>query len=119
MEKPLLGREGQNVTIRDASGQFSRVGDYADSGQLLFLLLLFVLLLLRSGHILAGFVYQKTCMPTCIDGNYVVFGGWVVGDTASALGIRYFTTLFLFHTHPRAHPHTHTCRACGKSGQSM
>jgi glutathionylspermidine synthase len=112
VEKPLLGREGQNVTIRDASGQFSRVGDYADSGQLLFLLLLFVLLLLRSGHILAGFVYQKTCMPTCIDGNYVVFGGWVVGDTASALGIRYFTTLSLFHTHTRVVPAARVDNRC-------
>jgi glutathionylspermidine synthase len=64
--KPLLGREGQNITIKSEQGEFSVPGIYTDN----------------------GYVYQQVCMPPKHGTRYCCFGGWVVGDKAAGLAIR-------------------------------
>ncbi len=66
VSKPLLGREGQNVTIRSEQGEFSVPGIYTDQ----------------------GFIYQQVCMPPRMGTRWAAFGGWVVGDIASGLAVR-------------------------------
>ncbi len=62
IKKPLLGREGANIT---APG-ISTPGSYGEE----------------------GFVYQLYSPLPCIDGRYPVFGSWIVGGTPHGLGIR-------------------------------
>jgi glutathionylspermidine synthase len=65
VKKPLLGREGANITLHGPDGQVESEGDYGEE----------------------GFVYQELAPVGCWDGKYPVIGSWVVGDGSSACGV--------------------------------
>jgi glutathionylspermidine synthase len=69
-KKPLLGREGANVTLHQGGGDLSTDGDYGEE----------------------GFVYQDLAPVMSFDGKYPVIGSWVIGhgpgDAAAGMGIR-------------------------------
>jgi glutathionylspermidine synthase len=70
VKKPLLGREGGNVTLHQAGREVETEGDYGEE----------------------GFVYQDVAPLKSFDGMYPVIGSWVVGheegDSAAGIGIR-------------------------------
>jgi glutathionylspermidine synthase len=68
--KPLLGREGANVTLHRSEGDIETPGEYGDE----------------------GFVYQQLAPLKSFDGKYPVIGSWSIGhregDSAAGIGIR-------------------------------
>ena len=70
VKKPLLGREGANVTLHSKAGDMVTSGEYGEE----------------------GFVYQDFARLRCFDGKYPVIGSWVIGhqpgDAAAGIGIR-------------------------------
>jgi glutathionylspermidine synthase len=64
--KPLLSREGANITLCDNGRRIESPGKY--------------------GH--EGFVYQALCPLPVFDGNHAVIGSWIVGNRAAGIGIR-------------------------------
>jgi glutathionylspermidine synthase len=65
--KPLLSREGANVTLHSAAGTVATGGDYGEE----------------------GFVYQALAPIPVIDGNRPVLGSWYITDQGPAgMGIR-------------------------------
>ena len=70
VRKPLLGREGANVTLHEPGRDFETPGQYGDE----------------------GFVYQDLAPLKSFDGKYPVIGSWVIGhregDAAAGIGIR-------------------------------
>jgi glutathionylspermidine synthase len=70
VRKPLLGREGANVTLHQNGRDFETPGDYGEG----------------------GFVYQDLAPLKSFDGKYSVIGSWVIGhrkgDAAAGIGIR-------------------------------
>jgi glutathionylspermidine synthase len=70
VRKPLLGREGANVTLHRPGGDFETTGEYGAE----------------------GFVYQDLAPLKTFDGKYPVTGSWVIGhregDAAAGIGIR-------------------------------
>jgi glutathionylspermidine synthase len=70
VRKPLLGREGANVTIHSDEGDVETDGDYGSE----------------------GFIYQDVAPLVSFDGKYPVVGSWVIGheegDAAAGVGIR-------------------------------
>jgi glutathionylspermidine synthase len=70
VRKPLLGREGANVTLHRPEGDFETPGEYGEE----------------------GFVYQQLASLKSFDGKYPVIGSWVIGhregDAAAGIGIR-------------------------------
>ena len=70
VKKPLLGREGANVTVHRPGDDFSTDGDYGEE----------------------GYVYQEFATLRDFDGKYPVIGSWVIGrdpgDMAAGIGIR-------------------------------
>jgi len=70
VRKPLLGREGANVTLHLEGGDIQTGGDYGAE----------------------GFVYQEVAPLTRFDGRYPVIGSWVIGHAAGAaaagIGVR-------------------------------
>ncbi len=70
VRKPLLGREGANITIHTAEHKFETQGDYGAE----------------------GFVFQAPAPLRQFDGKYAVIGSWVIGqesgDVAGGVGIR-------------------------------
>jgi glutathionylspermidine synthase len=70
VRKPLLGREGANVTLHQEGREMETGGDYGKE----------------------GFVYQDLAPLTCFGGMYPVIGSWVIGhepnDSAAGIGIR-------------------------------
>jgi glutathionylspermidine synthase len=70
VRKPLLGREGANVTLHLPARDFETTGDYGEE----------------------GFVYQDMAPLKTFDGKYPVIGSWVIGhregDAAAGIGIR-------------------------------
>lgn len=67
VRKPLLGREGANVSLFKGARELVRTdGDYEDT----------------------GFICQKTAPIPCIDGMYPVFGTWIIDHEPAGLGIR-------------------------------
>ena len=67
IRKPLLSREGDNVTVyEDGVDVFSSDGEYGDG----------------------PFVLQELNMPPLFDGNYPVIGSWIVNGKPSGIGIR-------------------------------
>ena len=66
VRKPLLSREGANVTIRTRGVVRAQPGDYGGE----------------------GFVYQGIAPLPAFDGRYPVMGSWIVGDEPAGLGIR-------------------------------
>jgi glutathionylspermidine synthase len=66
VKKPILSREGNNIDYTDSSGEFKTDGHYQAMPMII----------------------QETCTLPKFDGNYAVFGAWVVGDEPCGLGIR-------------------------------
>lgn len=64
--KPLLSREGANITLRDGAVENTSPGDYGAE----------------------GFVYQALAPLPVFDGSHAVIGSWVVGDKSAGIGIR-------------------------------
>lgn len=69
-KKPLLGREGANITIHEPGQTLETPGDYGAE----------------------GFVYQALAPLKSFNGSYPVVGSWVIGhaegDAAAGMGIR-------------------------------
>ncbi|MEO9157029.1 MAG: glutathionylspermidine synthase family protein [Kofleriaceae bacterium] len=66
VKKPLLGREGSNVTIRAPGVTEATAGPLVER----------------------GFVYQSYTDLGAHDGMYPVIGSWLVGDVPAGIGIR-------------------------------
>jgi glutathionylspermidine synthase len=70
VRKPLLGREGANVSRVRADGKAYVASDVIPQ---------------YDNH---GYVLQRWHEPQAFDGNVPVLGAWVIGDRACGLGIR-------------------------------
>jgi glutathionylspermidine synthase len=66
VRKPLLSREGSNVTIRSRGAVRWEAGAYGSE----------------------GFVYQGIAPLPRFDGRYPVIGSWIVGEEPAGMGIR-------------------------------
>ena len=66
VKKPLLSREGANVTLVEKTGTMTTEGDYGAE----------------------GFVYQAAAKLPDFDGNFPVVGSWVIASEAAGIGIR-------------------------------
>jgi glutathionylspermidine synthase len=66
VRKPLLSREGQNVTVHARGGDSSTEGEYGEE----------------------GFVYQQLGPIPDFDGSRPVLGSWMIGQEAGGMGIR-------------------------------
>ena len=66
MRKPILAREGANVSLRRKGGALVTGGTYGKE----------------------GYVYQEYAPLAHFEGNYAVIGAWIVGDRAAGIGIR-------------------------------
>jgi glutathionylspermidine synthase len=70
VRKPLLGREGANITLHTAGGDLETDGAYGEE----------------------GFVYQELAPLASFDGKYPVVGSWLIGhepgNAAAGIGIR-------------------------------
>ncbi|MBZ5581689.1 MAG: glutathionylspermidine synthase family protein [Acidobacteriia bacterium] len=70
VKKPLLGREGANITLHQPGRDFETPGEYGEE----------------------GFIYQADAPLKSFDGAYPVVGAWVVGheegNAAAGMGIR-------------------------------
>ena len=72
VKKPLLSREGENITIvKNGITMESTKGDYGAE----------------------GYIYQKYCPLPVFNGNYPVIGSWVIGCEPAGIGIRETKTL--------------------------
>lgn len=68
--KPLLGREGANVTSVDASGRTKVISD------------------VRPEYNKHGYVYQAWFNTPEFDGKHPVIGSWIINGKAAGIGIR-------------------------------
>jgi len=66
VKKPLLGREGTNVTVRAPGVDVATAGPYEPS----------------------GYVFQAYADLGCFDGMRPVLGAWVIGGEPAGMGIR-------------------------------
>ncbi|HTR49909.1 MAG TPA: glutathionylspermidine synthase family protein [Kofleriaceae bacterium] len=66
VRKPLLGREGSNVTIAAPGVDVATAGPYSET----------------------GYVYQRYAELGCHDGMRPVVGSWVIGGEPAGVGIR-------------------------------
>lgn len=66
VRKPLLSREGANVTIRSRGVVREQPGGYGGE----------------------GFVYQGVAPLPAFEGRYPAIGSWIVGDAPAGIGIR-------------------------------
>jgi glutathionylspermidine synthase len=66
VKKPLLGREGANITLRAGGQEVSTGGDYDDG----------------------GYIYQAFLPPKSFNGFFPVIGSWIARDGAAGIGIR-------------------------------
>jgi len=66
VQKPLLSREGSNVTIRNNGEVLQRSGPYGAE----------------------GFIYQSYCELPQFEDRYAVIGSWVIGDKPAGIGFR-------------------------------
>jgi len=66
VKKPILGREGANVSMVANGKEVATGGDYGDG----------------------DFIYQALMLPPCINGFYPVIGSWIVRDESAGIGIR-------------------------------
>ena len=72
VKKPLLSREGANITIHKRTGEFSTEGTYGAE----------------------GYVWQALAPEAIFDANRPVLGSWLVTDRGPAgIGIRESTGL--------------------------
>ena len=66
VKKPILSREGANVTITTREGEIAIPGEYGAE----------------------GFIYQAYHPLPVYDGSHTVIGTWIVGDEPAGMGIR-------------------------------
>jgi len=66
VRKPILSREGANVSLRRAAGAMSSPGRYGAE----------------------GWVYQSFAPLASFGGAHAVIGSWIVGDAAAGVGMR-------------------------------
>jgi glutathionylspermidine synthase len=66
VRKPLLSREGANISLRRSGNAMISTGSYGAE----------------------GYVYQAHTPIACTDGNYAVIGSWIIGDAAAGIGMR-------------------------------
>ncbi len=70
VKKPLLGREGANITLHQPGNEIQTDGEYGEE----------------------GFIYQELAPAAVFDGMQAVLGSWVVGheegNAAAGMGIR-------------------------------
>ncbi len=66
VRKPLLSREGANVSMYLGGQVFNAPGPYGAE----------------------GFIYQAAAPLPCVAGNHAVIGSWIVGDLAAGIGMR-------------------------------
>lgn len=66
VQKPLLSREGANITMHQGSDTISSPGLYANT----------------------GWVYQGVCPLPVYNGNHAVIGSWVIGESSAGIGVR-------------------------------
>jgi glutathionylspermidine synthase len=66
VKKPLLGREGANITLKTASGEASTPGRYGNG----------------------SFVYQAVAPIPEMSHRYPVIGSWVIDQESAGIGIR-------------------------------
>ena len=70
VRKPLLGREGANITMHQPGQEIETAGDYGAE----------------------GFIYQELAPLKAFDGQYPVIGSWLIGheegNVAGGMGIR-------------------------------
>ena len=70
VRKPLLGREGANITLHQPGNEIRTEGNYGEE----------------------GFIYQELAPPAMFDGLHAVLGSWVIGheegNAAAGMGIR-------------------------------
>jgi len=66
VKKPVLGREGANVTLVANGQEVSTSGDYGEG----------------------NFIYQALMTPQPFNGFYPVIGSWIARDEAAGIGIR-------------------------------
>jgi glutathionylspermidine synthase len=66
VKKPLLGREGSNVTVRAPGVEVATAGPYNRT----------------------GYVYQSYADLGCFDGMRPVLGAWIIGGVPAGMGIR-------------------------------
>ncbi|MGB4599237.1 MAG: glutathionylspermidine synthase family protein [Trichlorobacter sp.] len=69
--KPLLSREGENITVHRNGQVHEMEGSYGGKAA----------------------VYQQLASIPCLDGNYPVIGSWVIAGEAAGIGIREDRTL--------------------------
>jgi len=66
VKKPILSREGANVTITSPRGNVTIPGEYGAE----------------------GFIYQAYHPLPVYDGSHTVIGSWIIGDEPAGIGIR-------------------------------
>jgi len=66
VKKPILAREGANISLRRGGDALVTGGTYGEE----------------------GYVFQKYAPLARFEGNYAVIGAWIVGDRAAGIGIR-------------------------------
>ena len=66
VKKPLLSREGANISLVTSKSTIDTLGDYGEE----------------------GFVYQAIASIPNYDGNYPVIGSWVIDGQSGGMGIR-------------------------------
>lgn len=66
VRKPLLSREGGNITISSGGETVETPGSYGEE----------------------GWIYQAYAPLPCFDGNHAVIGSWIIGGVAAGIGIR-------------------------------
>jgi glutathionylspermidine synthase len=66
VKKPILSREGANVTIKTDSGEIAIPGEYGEE----------------------GFIYQAYHPLPVYHGSHTVIGSWIIGDEPAGIGIR-------------------------------
>jgi glutathionylspermidine synthase len=77
VEKPIISREGSNITIMDGDEVVATTGgSYGDYKK----------------------VYQLRAPTSSFDGHHIVIGSWIIGDEPAGIGIREDTGLITTNT---------------------
>ncbi len=66
VKKPILAREGSNISLRRSGGALMTGGTYGEE----------------------GYVFQQYAPLAHFEGNHAVIGAWIVGDEPAGIGIR-------------------------------
>jgi glutathionylspermidine synthase len=71
VKKPLLGRQGENISLHTDKGLIETGGRYSKG----------------------PFIYQQAHLLPNFDGNYPVIGSWLIADQSAGIMIREDDTL--------------------------